>query len=135
MLALLISVLTNYFLGVSQFMFLLSIYTITLLTLAIASMALCFGTLFPQFDTENAAQIPTSFGGLLFMMSSIVLILAVIVLEARPVWFLLKAQRDGVAYTDVAQIVYSFGAVLLLCGAFTLFPIRLALKRLHLVER
>ena len=39
------------------------------MTLALAGLALGFGTLFPQFETENAAQIPTSFGGLVFMMS------------------------------------------------------------------
>ena len=41
------------------------------MTLALAGLALGFGTLFPQFETENAAQIPTSFGGLLFMMAAV----------------------------------------------------------------
>jgi len=44
------------------------------LTLAIAAMALGFGALYPQFETENAAQIPTSFGGLIFMMATIALL-------------------------------------------------------------
>ena len=57
-----------------------------------AALALGFGTLFPQFETENAAQIPTSFGGLVFMMTSIALIGGVVILEARPVYAYLGAQ-------------------------------------------
>ena len=67
-------------------MFAVSVITITLMTLALAGLALGFGTLFPQFETENAAQIPTSFGGLVFMMASVALIALVIMLEARPVY-------------------------------------------------
>ena len=63
------------------------------MTLAIAGLALGFGTMFPQFETENAAQIPTSFGGLVFMMSSVALIGAVVMLEARPVYTYLSRRR------------------------------------------
>ena len=61
--------MTDCLLQVSEFMMVVSVFTITLMTFALAGLALGFGTLFPQFETENAAQIPTSFGGLLFMMS------------------------------------------------------------------
>ena len=44
------------------------------MTLGLAGLAIGFGTMFPRFETENAAQIPTSLGGLLFMMTSIVMI-------------------------------------------------------------
>ena len=50
-----------------------------MMTFAIAGLAIGFGTLFPQFETENAAQIPTSFGGLLFMMSAIAVIGGVVI--------------------------------------------------------
>ena len=56
-----------------------SLVTICVLTLAIAALALGYGTLYPQFETENAAQIPTSFGGLVFMMTTVALLAAVIV--------------------------------------------------------
>jgi len=52
--------LTNALLEVTPFMMILSLATMAGLTLAIAAMALTFGTLYPQFETENAAQIPTS---------------------------------------------------------------------------
>ncbi len=134
-LALGISVMTSFFLGVSQFMFLVSTFTIGLMTLAIASLALGFGTMFPQFDTENAAQIPTSFGGMLFMMTSVVLIGAVVILEARPVSAYLNSVREGQDLMNMNEMLFSFGAVLLLCGAATLIPVRMALRQLELTER
>src|SRR5437868_3042315 len=86
---------TDALLQVSDFMFAVSVMTIAFMTLALCGMALGFGTLFPQFETENAAQIPTSFGGLVFMIASIGLISAVVVLEARPVYSYLSAQFFG----------------------------------------
>ena len=71
------------------------------MTLAVAGLALGFGTMFPQFETENAAQIPTSFGGLVFMMSSIALIGLVVMLEARPVYSYLS--RPGVRRAEPAD--------------------------------
>src|SRR5437667_7302363 len=78
-LGLLLTGMTNALLEVSTFMMLMSLATMASLTLAIAAMALAFGTLYPQFETENAAQIPTSFGGLVFMMATIALLAGVIV--------------------------------------------------------
>src|SRR5258705_342122 len=86
---------TNTLLQVSDFMFAVSVMTITLMTFALCGMALGFGTLFPQFETENAAQIPTSFGGLVFMIAAIGLIAGVIILEARPVYSYLSSRFYG----------------------------------------
>ena len=97
-------------------------------------MAIGFGTLFPQFETENAAQIPTSFGGLLYMMASVGLIGGVIVLEARPVYGYLaaKAFKQPIEPTEM---ILGFGLAAALCVVATLLPIRVALKRLEAVER
>jgi ABC-2 type transport system permease protein len=90
-LALLITVLTNVLLKATPFMMAVGVGTIILLTLAIAALALGFGALYPQFETENAAQIPTSFGGLVFMMATIALLAIVIVIESVPVYRYLRA--------------------------------------------
>jgi ABC-2 type transport system permease protein len=124
---------TDYLLQVTQFMMAVSIFSITLMTLAVGGLAIGFGTLFPQFETENAAQIPTSFGGLIFMMTSIALIGAVVVLEAKPVYSYLSAQAFGTP-TSAADMVVGFGLAALLCGATTLVPIEVALRRLEARE-
>jgi ABC-2 type transport system permease protein len=133
-LALVIVGATNYLLKTSDFMMFVSIFSITLLTFAIAGLAIGFGTLYPQFETENAAQIPTSFGGLLFMMSAVGVIGGVVILEARPVYGYLSARTFGTETSPVEMIV-GFGLAATLCLTATMLPIRLALRRLETLER
>ena len=133
-LALAIIGVTNALLQVEVFMFALSVFTITLMTFAIAGLAIGFGTLFPQFETENAAQIPTSFGGLLFMMTAIALIGGVIVLEAPAVYSYLSARAFGTP-SDHWAMARGLGVAAVICVAATILPIRIALRRLEAVER
>jgi len=121
---------TDYLLQVTDFMMLVSVLTISFMTLAVAGLAIGFGTLFPQFETENAAQIPTSFGGLVFMMSSIALIGVVVMLEARPVYSYLSAQVDGAPVEPLGMVI-GFSLAGLLCVAATLVPIEVALRKLE----
>lgn len=125
---------TNLMLQVSTFMFWVSTATVVFMTLGIAGLAVGFGTAYPQFETENAAQIPTSFGGLLFMMASIALIGAVVMLEARPVYAYLSAMAFGTE-PEPTQMWIGFGAAVALCLAATLIPLRFARRRLELLER
>jgi ABC-2 type transport system permease protein len=125
---------TNYMLDVSEFMFAVSLFTITLMTFAVAGLAIGFGTMFPQFETENAAQIPTSFGGLLFMMSAIAVIGGVVIFEAQPVVTYLRARAFGEPH-DTRGMIIGFGLAALLCVSATVLPIRLALRRLNAIER
>jgi ABC-2 type transport system permease protein len=125
---------TNYMLAVSPFMFGVSLFSIVLMTFAVSGLAIGFGTLYPQFETENAAQIPTSFGGLLFMMSAIAVIAGVVVLEARPVYSYLQARTFG-GRADPIEMIIGFGLAALLCVAATIVPIRIALRRLENLER
>ena len=132
-LALAIVFTTDVLLQVSEFMTAVSIGTITLLTFAISGLAIGAGTIFPQFETENAAQIPTSFGGLIFMMTSISLIAAVIVLEARPVYTYLLA-RSFHTPMDPTEMIIGFAAAAALCLTATLAPIHVAVRRLNALE-
>ncbi len=133
-LALGIVVVTNALLQVSDFMFAVSVMTMTLMTFALCGMALGFGTMFPQYETENAAQIPTSFGGLLFMIASIGLIAGVVILEARPVYGYLSARFYGTQQYP-GEMIIGFGLAALLCVAATVVPIEIAKRRLEAVER
>jgi ABC-2 type transport system permease protein len=133
-LALGIVFVTDWLLQVSDFMFAVSVMTIAMMTIALCGMALGFGTLFPQFETENAAQIPTSFGGLMFMITSVGLIAGVVVLEARPVYNYLSAKLYGTP-TSMTDMLLGFGAAAVLCTVATIIPVRIAMRRLEAVER
>ena len=135
-LALAIVGVTNSLLHVSVFMFTVSVFTITLMTFALAGLALGFGTMFPRFETENAAQIPTSFGGLLYMMSAVGVIGAVIVLEARPVYDYLSAiSFRGGDEPPLLELVVGFGLAAAVCLTATFWPIHIAVRRLEALER
>jgi ABC-2 type transport system permease protein len=133
-LALLITVFTNVLLRATGFMMAVSVGTIVALTLAIGALALGFGALFPQFETENAAQIPTSFGGLVFMMTTTGLLALVIVVEAVPVYQYLQAVSRGGTVTVGLPMILAFTVVLVVCGLATVLPLRLGLKRMEEFE-
>jgi ABC-2 type transport system permease protein len=127
--------ITNALLQVDAFIFAVSVLTITGLTFGLAGLAIGMGTLFPQFETENAAQIPTSFGGLVFMMSAVGLIGLVVVLEARPVFGYFSAIAFNREAPSTVEMWIGFGLAALACVAATLVPIRVALHRLESGER
>jgi ABC-2 type transport system permease protein len=81
-LALLLTILTNIVLGVPAPLFLLSVASVVCLSAAFTAQALAWGVFFPVFESENAAQIPTSIGGLLFMLGALGSLGAVIVGQA-----------------------------------------------------
>ena len=133
-LALILVFATDVLLQVSGFMMGVSIFTITMMTFAIAGLALGFGALFPKFNTENAAQIPTSFGGLILMMASVVLIGLVIILEARPVYQYVGA-RLLKTDPDPSAMWIGFGGATLISLVATFVPIRIAVRRMTELER
>jgi len=133
-LALILTITTNALLQASGFMMFMSIGTIILFTLAVSALALGFGALYPQFETENAAQIPTSFGGLVFMMTTISLLGLVIVVEAIPVTAYLRARQAGMPPSLTPELVLTMVVVVAVCAIATLVPLRIGLKRMSEME-
>lgn len=83
---------TGFILEASPFVLLLTAGTMVAITFALTAMALAFGAVYPNYETENAAEIPTSFGGLLFMMTAASYLTLVVVLEAWPVYRFLSGR-------------------------------------------
>ena len=111
-----------------------SLLTIVLYTMAVSALALTFGVFYPQFATENAAQIPTSFGGVVYMMSSLCLLAAIIMIEAIPVAAQLRAWQRGQQLTVTPELLMAGVLVIGICVAATLVPLRLSARRLELME-
>ena len=133
-LALSITMLTNALLKVSPFMMAVSLATIVLYTLAVSALALTFGVFYPQFGTENAAQIPTSFGGIVYMMASLCLLALVIMIEALPVTEQLRAWQRGDQLEVTPQLLAAGALVTGICIVATLIPLRLSARRLERME-
>lgn len=122
-LGLVLLVLGNQAIGADAATMLISTVTLVLMTLGIAALGLCLGSLYPQFEYENAATIPSSFGGVVYMILAISVIGANVVLEAWPLWAVLQARLFGQTLSSgqIAGIAASFAAVAALdLGVFAL---------------
>ena len=129
-----VSIVSLVLLKASPFMMAVGVGTIVLLTLAISALALAFGALYPQFDTENAAQIPTSFGGLVFMMATITLLAVVIVIESVPVYGYLRAAFNQQPLHVSPLMLGAFALVIAVCVGATVVPLRIALRTIEQFE-
>ena len=111
-----------------------SVGTIVLYTLAVSALALTFGVFYPQFGTENAAQIPTSFGGP-----------GVHDEQPRPAGGrhrdrggagdgTLRAWQRGDELRATAELLAAGTLVVVICLAATIVPLRLGARRIELME-
>jgi len=125
-------VVTNILLHVSLFMMILSTATIFCLVPAIVGLAVGLGAKYPDFKSENPALSATSLGGLLFMLLSFGLIVAVIILEAGPVYRIFMAGLSKQSFTAFQLIWFasSFFLALLLCIVAVFYPMKLGEKNL-----
>jgi len=133
-LALLLTGLTNVLLQVRSFMMVVGMLTIGGLTFAIAALALGFGALYPQFETENAAQIATSFGGLVYMMATIALLGAVLRALWTAVYAYVRAVYEGQPVVVDAWMISWFAVAAALCAAATVLPLWVGLRRMERFE-
>jgi len=136
MVALPLILVTNLILEVSPFIFMISTASMVLITFALTALALGFGALYPNFESDNAAEIPTSFGGLLFMMTAVTYLAGVILLEAWPVYAFLVSNLRG----QPARNSLLLPLVLGIAGAATLtmlavvLPLRAGVRRVRALD-
>ena len=127
---------TNYLLKVTPFMMALSSVTIFFLVFGIVALGVGLGAVYPNFRHENIAQVATSFGGLVYMISSSVFIALVIILESGPVYTILSSHFRGepITYLQWIWIVGSFSLVIFLIILAIQRPMAAGLKALNSYE-
>jgi ABC-2 type transport system permease protein len=115
-------IVTNCLLNVTAFIMFLSSVTMFLEVFAIVAMGIGFGAIYPNFKYENIAQVPTGFGGLMYMIFSAIFIAVIIILEAGPVYILFMADLRGtrIMWFQWFLIIISFVMVLFII-AFTIY--------------
>jgi len=126
---------TNLVLNASHFVLVLTTLTMVGVTFALTALALGFGALYPNYETENVAEIPTSFGGLLFMMAAVTYLAGVVVLEAWPVYLYLASRfRAGQAQVSIAPLLLGVSGAFVLTVAATAIPLRAGMRRVRTVD-
>jgi ABC-2 type transport system permease protein len=134
--ALILTHLTNRFLNavpvISGTAFILTL----LLTPGLCSLAVGLGARFPRFETENLAQVPTGYGGLIFMVSASVSITLIIGLTAWPVVAYLQLQKGARPWGAWEMILIPLMATLVAILAWQLWrrPFRLGKAALEIYD-
>ena len=102
----------------------------------IVALGIGFGALYPKFKYENIAQVSTGFGGVMYMIISVIFMGAIIVLEAGPVLVIFMAGVRDRALTGLQWlfIIPSFSAVLLLVALAIYKPMKMGIKSLTQYE-
>ena len=136
-LALVLSIATGLLLGVPGGLFALNLLAIVGFGSAFTAQALAWGIQYPQFESENAAQIPTSLGGLLFMLGALGTLGLV---TGAQVWALRGFLLSGLPGREPrpatgAELLLGAGLTVFLCVAATLVPYRLGSKHLSTIGR
>jgi len=128
-------VVTNIVLEASPFILILTSITMIGITFALTALALGLGALYPNYDTENVAEIPTSFGGLLFMMAAVVYLAGVIVLEAWPVYLFLQSRlQGGPAQLSALPLVLGVSGALVLTMLATWLPLMAGVRKVRSID-
>ncbi len=126
-------VLTNTVLEASPFMLALTTATMVAMTFALTALALGLGALYPNYETENVAEIPTSFGGLLFMMCAVLYLAGIVLLEGWPVYRYLSAAARDVEASPLPVVLGLAGAAVL-TALVVWWPLSAGVRHLRVQE-
>lgn len=119
--------ISNAFLGVDPFVVRLSNVTVFFMALTLTGMGVGFGAMFPRFGMENVAQIQTSPGGILFMVTALFYVGVTLALEA----VLMKMHYfSGRSVWHSSEAIFVCGALFLLNAAAFLLPLVFGKKNL-----
>jgi ABC-2 type transport system permease protein len=128
-------IVTNVVLDATTFILVLTTLTMIGVTFALTALALGFGALYPNYETENVAEIPTSFGGLLFMMCAVSYLAGVVILEGWPVFLYLSSRIEGdTASVSAMSVVVGVSGAALLTLIAVWAPLRAGVARVRTAE-
>jgi ABC-2 type transport system permease protein len=125
--------LSNLLLQVPPWMMTLSLITVCLMTFGITAIGVGFGALYPNFNYENAAEIPTSFGGAVSMIVSIGFIALIVMIEAWPIYQIAMAslRRGPMSAPTLWIVAPSMAIVAALTAAVIALSLKAGIRRLE----
>jgi ABC-2 type transport system permease protein len=127
-------VITDIILEASTLILVVTTVAMFGITFGITALALGFGALYPNFETDNMAEVPTSFGGLMFMMAAVSYLGGVVMLLAWPIYQFLAAEFRGIEAPSAMPLALGGAGALLLTLAVVYFPLRAGVRRVRTLE-
>lgn len=86
----LLSFLSNFLLKVDFFIYIFTFLNVLTIILVLIILALSLGLLYPKFKFSNVTEISFSYGGIVYMLTSMLYIGFGLILQARPVYVYLR---------------------------------------------
>jgi ABC-2 type transport system permease protein len=105
-----LSISTNYVLGVRGDMMVLFTGASLAMALALTGLSLGMGAVYPRFNFENEAQIPASAGGVASMIISLGYIVGMVVFLAAPVYRFFAYRMGSATLTSTDSLLSLAGA-------------------------
>ncbi len=131
-LAMLLSIMSCAVIGVPLVFGVLSVALNLALALAVCSLGVGLGAVFPRFTAENPAKIPTGLGGITFMTTSLSFVFLFISASVYPSYVLYRVpERPDVPIGHPGWFWFSLAALLLLAVACALIPMWIGRRRLE----
>ncbi len=124
------------FLNATPLITIVSTVTILLLIPSIATLGIFFGTHFPVLKYESVAQIATSYGGIIYMLTASLFVIAIVGIISHPTYllFLITYGNYPVTSRVVLQIAGEYLAALTIVIISYILPIKKAIKRFATLE-
>lgn len=135
-LGLLLVIMTNKLLGLNLFMSIVSTVTIGVLTAGLTSLSLGMGVVHADFKEVDPNRAVTGFGGLLTMIYGGLAVAGVILLEAYPVYLVLRRQFFGgeLQASHYGIIILCFSIALGLALFLIIRPLQVGLNAIERLE-
>ncbi len=129
----LLIVSSNFILRADFFFMMLSTITMFVISLTLTAMGVGLGAIYPRFKHENSTEIAGSFGGIIYMISSLIYVGMTAVILARPVYFYFMDKLYPGAFSWWSLLISITILILLNIFAF-FFPMWRGVKNLESME-
>ncbi len=128
LLAEILAFISNIMLGLTGYMMILSFFSILLMSVALTSLSVGMGAVFPRFDERNPGRIASSMGGTITTVISLVYVCLAVIIIALPAYRYSVYTIDGTIDFPAREFIISGILLLLLNAATIVIPIRIGLK-------
>jgi ABC-2 type transport system permease protein len=136
LLAELLTIVSNEFLGTHAFLKLMAATAVFCMSFALVGLAAGMGARYPRFKAENVTQVAGSYGGVAYMILAVLFIVVEIALLSWPssvfLWSLYASAP--ISGARAALMGVSFALALALCVVTFLLPMRQGVRALEALE-
>ncbi len=133
-LAEIVAIISNALLAQSLMMTLLTGGGILLMSISLTSLATGLGSMFPSFDEPNPGKIASSGGGMICALIGLVYVALSTMTLALPTYSYMSFLIGQRATFPATEIVFGFGAMILLNLVATVVPLKLGLRAMEKME-